>query len=201
MAEKKYFKKDLIQSIIAKFGSVEALAKYLEIERTGLYQKIERQSPKFLKQLEDCGIVLPSSDEPNVIHPKGNFYKLIKSINAGDPALIYREENIEDEVFFEYPVSEHCFCVRVQGDSMQSGNGKSINEGDILLVDMNISVIQGDVVVVSLANGREMVKRYYSSSENVILRSDNAKYPDIIVSENDVLAIFKAVKKLRSENL
>jgi SOS-response transcriptional repressor LexA len=191
---KKFSRLEILNAIKTKYGTLRAFSDIIGDKEQNVSNKINRQSPGFMKILRNSGIFLPENDEPNVTHPKGHFYKLIKSIDAGDPALIYRQENVEDEIFFEYPTSENCFCVRVQGDSMSNGNGKSINEGDILLVDMSINVIQGDVVVVSLANGREMVKRYFSESESIILRSDNPRYLDIIVKEIDVLAMFKAVK-------
>lgn len=62
MAEKKFPNKTVIDAIVAKFGSVVALSKILKLDRASVYQRIERQSGKFLKELRELGVILPGSN-------------------------------------------------------------------------------------------------------------------------------------------
>ncbi len=57
-----------------------------------------------------------------------------------------------------------------------------IMEGDILVVDRSIEAKQGKVVVVS-HEGSLICKRYFSYAQGVILKSDNPRFKDILVTE------------------
>lgn len=48
MSEKKFSNEDIIDAIIFKFGNIEALAKELNTSSANIYQKISRQTTKFL---------------------------------------------------------------------------------------------------------------------------------------------------------
>lgn len=129
----------------------------------------------------------------NALRPHTKKFKVVKSVDAGNPTFIYREENVEYEIDLEYHGNpERCYLVKVVGESMKSTNGKNIEEGDLVLVDMDVQVLNGDVVVVSLTNGREMVKRYIDAGDdNVILRSNNPDYPDIPVKASDIVVMHR----------
>jgi phage repressor protein C with HTH and peptisase S24 domain len=138
-----------------------------------------------------------SLPESNVLPARGYFYKVIISVNAGDPVQIFREENYTgEEVFFPYEKKERVFSVKVSGDSMSGNNGRSIYDGEYAIIDMDAKVLNGDVVVVNLHSGRQMIKQYVAGEEDkVILRSYNPSHPDIVVKESDIITIFRVVGK------
>lgn len=76
MKEKKYNGSDIRDAIIFKFGSVENYAGQKKLDRSSIYQKIERQTTKFIKSLIDDGIKLP---EPS---NSGNSISITESDNS-----------------------------------------------------------------------------------------------------------------------
>ena len=66
--EKKYKKNEINEAIKIKYGTLRAFASEIGIKEQNLGNKISQQSPKFLKQLRDSGIVLPGYNQP----PKEN---------------------------------------------------------------------------------------------------------------------------------
>lgn len=53
-------------------------------------------------------------EESNVKPARGNFFKVIKSINAGDPTYIFSEVNYTGEdIFFPYDKSENCLNLKL----------------------------------------------------------------------------------------
>jgi SOS-response transcriptional repressor LexA len=81
----------------------------------------------------------------------------------------------------------------VAGDSMTSNNRNSIYDGDYVLVDMDAEIINGDIVVVSLLNGRDLIKQFIKGPEEgkVTLRSFNPRNPDIIINEVEVQVMYR----------
>jgi len=132
--------------------------------------------------------------ETNIIPAKGRMYKVIISVNAGDPEHIFREENYTGEEVFFAIERERAFSVKVIGDSMQCNNAKTINPGDYVLVDMDAAIFNGDVIVVNLRSGRQMIKQFIQGeNDEIILRSFNPDHPDIVVKQYDVITMFRII--------
>lgn len=125
----------------------------------------------------------------------GRWYKVIYSIDAGDPVQIFREENYTgEEVYFPFGNEETCFPLKVVGDSMTCATGDSIPDGEYVLADLSETPLPGDVVVISLSAGRQMIKQYIEGPEDSItLRSFNSDYPDIIVRKVDVVKMIRVI--------
>lgn len=135
-------------------------------------------------------------EESNVFRVKGAWFKVVRSINAGDPEYIFSEVNYTGEdIWFPYEKTERCFSMTVVGDSMTSPVGKSIKEGEYILVDMDLDIINGDVVVVSLVNGRDLIKQYFANPDDntVTLKSFNPRYTDYTVKADDITVMYRAV--------
>lgn len=86
---------------------------------------------------------------------------------------------------------EATFIVRVSGDSMRDAG---ISDGDELIVDRSLDPQSGQVVIAVL-DGELTVKRLEVSSDGVILRAANSKYPDIRVAELSELHIWGVVTR------
>lgn len=112
------------------------------------------------------------------------------SVAAGfpSPAQDYYDGAID---LTEMLVHDHAatFIVRAAGDSM---TGAGISDGDELLVDRSKSPQDGDVVVAVL-DGELTVKRHELGPHGVVLRAENANYPDITVPELSDLQVWGVV--------
>lgn len=78
------------------------------------------------------------------------------------------------------------FIIRVSGGSMENAG---ISDGDELLVDRSKHPRDGDVVVAVL-DGQLTVKRLQLTSAGVLLRSESAEHPDVVVPELSELVVW-----------
>lgn len=78
------------------------------------------------------------------------------------------------------------FIIRVSGGSMENAG---ISDGDELLVDRSKHPRDGDVVVAVL-DGQLTVKRLQLTSTGVLLRSESADHPDVVVPELSELVVW-----------
>jgi SOS-response transcriptional repressor LexA len=131
---------------------------------------------------------LSNKNELEAIVKTRNEYPLIREVFAGESPMLFIQENISDYVPFYYSKKEGCFAVRVVGDSM---NG-TITEGDLVLIDMDLDIQNGKLVVARFKDGKQVIKRYKSLPNNmVMLYSDNNNYEPITVPETEIEAIFR----------
>jgi len=126
--------------------------------------------------------------------PEGSYYyPIVNKVQGGIPSLLYREDNITDLRFSSYKKERNCFFVVVEGDSMDGGD-RPIRDGDFALVDMDIPVMSGDLVVVSVA-GRQMIKQFIKNNGAMSLRSYKSdKYNDIPIRESEIEVMYRVVK-------
>lgn len=91
-----------------------------------------------------------------------------------------------DQLFIKNKFST--FFFEAAGDSMES----TIFQGQILIVDRSATSFHGRVCVVCL-DDKMMCKRVYQKENCVILKSDNPKYKDIIIENNESLNFWGVV--------
>lgn len=133
---------------------------------------------------------LPDKKEFEEIETKIHNYPVISHVYAGNSPNMFMEENITEYVSLPYKKEKNCFAVRVIGDSMNH----KIQEGDIILVDMDAEVINGSIVIARLKNGKQIIKRYRAvSNQNSMFYSDNGNYEPLVVHLNEIEAIYKVV--------
>lgn len=83
----------------------------------------------------------------------------------------------------------HVYLVSITGDSMQ---GAGIFEGDLAVVDRALEPAHGNIVV-ALLNNDPVCKRLCIRGKEVILLSENPKYPARYVLESDELSIWGVI--------
>ncbi|WP_085584634.1 MULTISPECIES: LexA family transcriptional regulator [unclassified Pseudomonas] len=83
----------------------------------------------------------------------------------------------------------HVYLVSLTGESMQ---GAGIYEGDLAIVDRSIEPAHGHIVI-ALLNNDPVCKRLCRRGDQVILLSENPKYPPRYVLEGDELSIWGVV--------
>jgi len=75
------------------------------------------------------------------------------------------------------------FFVRASGDSMVNAG---IHSGDLLIVDKSIEPCDGKIVIAAL-DGELTVKRLYKRGGEIKLFAENAAYPPINITEQDMV--------------
>lgn len=83
----------------------------------------------------------------------------------------------------------HVYLVSITGESMQ---GVGIFDGDLAIVDRSIEPAHGHIVV-ALLNNDPVCKRLCPRGKDVILMSENPKFPPRYVLEGDELAIWGVI--------
>jgi len=115
---------------------------------------------------------------------------------GGDPALIYREDNILHYTYVPLDNVTNLFALRVEGDSMVHTDRpeKSIYPGDYVIIDTSHAPLSGDIVAVTLVNGRQMVKQLIlNPAQEIELRSYNPIHPPIYINKADISAMYRVV--------
>jgi len=104
------------------------------------------------------------------------------------PAADHIEQHISlDEVLnIRAP---HVYLVSITGESMQ---GAGIFEGDLAVVDRSLEPAHGHIVV-ALLNNDPICKRLCIRGKDVILMSENPKYPPRYILESDELSIWGVI--------
>jgi DNA polymerase V len=83
----------------------------------------------------------------------------------------------------------HVYLISIAGDSMQ---GAGIFDGDLAIVDRALEASHNDIVV-ALLNNEPMCKRLCKRGTQMILLSENSKYPPRYVLEGDELSIWGVI--------
>ena len=127
-----------------------------------------------------------------------NIFKIDKiklpflgSVACGEP--IYADEDRESYIMVGTDIHAD-FCLRCQGDSMINAR---IHDGDIVFVRKQDIVNNGEIAVVIIDDEATLKRFYYYKEQNmVILRPENNKYQDIVLTGEElekVKVIGKAV--------
>lgn len=203
MTEKKFSNEEIIEAIIKKFGSVEKLADQLGVARANIYQKIGRQSTKFLAELESLGIQLPSKSEDDSlrkIKEKLNAFDLVEvpvyaSVKAGDAAPVFETNPVD---FIYLPKNgKGRFGVIVDGDSMSN----VINHGDIIVVDPELEAINKDVCLIALDDDMKYtLKQVFIDGDTFVLKPANSMFKEITVNKSQIKQCFPVVGHYRNRN-
>lgn len=131
----------------------------------------------------------------NVKNINLGLFPLVSRVTAGDYYTIIDEANVIEYVPVSYPNNKSSFLLEVEGDSMISHDGKyeSIYPGDYILVDTQLIPQNGDLVVVLLEYGRQMVKKLINLNGKIQLLSYNRDYPPILLEKEQIIAIYRVV--------
>lgn len=118
----------------------------------------------------------------------GNIYKIDKitlpllgKIACGEP--IYADEDRESYVMVGTEIKAD-FCLKCQGDSMINAR---INDGDIVFIRKQDMVNNGEIAAVIIDDEATLKRFYYYKEQNmVILRPENSKYQDIVLTGEEL---------------
>jgi DNA polymerase V len=117
------------------------------------------------------------------------LYSSLVPAGFPSPAADHIEKHISLDELFDIR-APHVYLVKIQGDSMQ---GAGIYCGDLVIVDRSLDAVHGDIVIAAI-NSEPVCKRLHRRENEVILMSENRKYPPRHVMEGDELVIWGVVK-------
>ena len=179
------------------------LGELLGLERTTVTRKLNGKTRFFEYELQKIlnhfGILLEEFEAADTYSHLVNLYKASiseKPHYVWVPVLNYAQCGAwTDFTDLEFPVGiadryeqaktidENAFFIIAKGDSMV---GAGINEGDLLLVEPNKRVENGDIVLASI-DGEKTVKRIKMADDHVLLHPMNPDFETIVITDPDKL--------------
>lgn len=167
-------------------------------------EKFPQKIKHHLDQLEKKGFIV-SDKKTKSIQKKSHSLMSNSSIisvpivgaaNCG-PATIFANENIEGYIKISKNLLKKCkniFAIRAQGLSMNKStiNGKSIEDGDYLIIDSSDTSPSNGDIVLSIIDDMANIKKYVWDEENnqIVLVSESTKdIPPIYIHEDDSFMI------------
>lgn len=150
----------------------------------------------YLLSLVDGNVSLIENDKKINYDEYNNIYKIEKiklpllgTVACGEP--IYADEDRESYIISGTDVKAD-FCLKCKGDSMINAR---IYDGDIVFVKKQDIVNNGEIAVVIIDDEATLKRFYYYKEQNmVILKPENSKYEDIILT-NEQLETVKVLGK------
>ena len=133
---------------------------------------------------------------------------ILGTANCG-PATFYTESNYQGYLKISSRLIDKrkgVFALQADGPSMNRTNikGKSIEDGDYLIVDSEARTPENNDVVVSVFDDVANIKKFRSDKENnrIVLSSESSqRFPPIIIHEDDnyhiMGKVIQVVKRVR----
>ncbi|MCE5003357.1 transcriptional regulator [Staphylococcus pseudoxylosus] len=197
--------KDLKRLMEIKSGSVKAFSEEVGLAYTTVRSILERGvfNAKVENVIKICkgldikpedlmGIEKPKVESPIDTLPVKKI-PVVSKISAGLP--IYSEENLIDYIYFatdKIDSDKEEFALRVSGDSMD----KIFQEGDVVVIEKDSSVENGQLGVVMINGYNATVKRIRYNNDQIILipESNNPNhYPQVYGINDEVKIVGRVV--------
>ncbi|EHJ07671.1 XRE family transcriptional regulator [Staphylococcus simiae] len=197
--------KDLKHLIEQKSGSVKAFSEEIGLAYTTVRSILERGvfNAKVENVIKICNglnirpedimeIKKPETVEPRIETLPVKQIPVVSKISAGLP--IYSEENLVDYIYFatkQLNSNKEEFALRVSGDSMD----KIFQDGDIVVVEKDSTVENGQLGVVMVNGYNATVKRIRYNKGQIILlpESNNPEHLPQVYGEDDEVKIIGRV--------
>lgn len=203
------------------YKNIKKQRQQLNLTQTELAQKLGYADKSMIAKIEKGQVDLPQSKiiafadalettpgllmgwsesnaQNDITDNADNLYKIDKIklpllgiVACGEP--IYADEDRESYIMVGTDMKAD-FCLKCQGDSMINAR---IYDGDIVFVRKQDIVNNGEIAVVIIDDEATLKRFYYYKEQNlVILKPENPKYEDIVLSGdklNEVKVLGKAI--------
>ena len=147
-----------------RIDKIEMLANYFHIQKSDL---IEEKSNN------------------NKHHIKGVKIPVLGYVRAGTPISAVEEILDYEEISEEISRQGEFFGLQIKGDSMEP----KFSEGDVVIVQQQSTVENGDIAVVLVNGDDATVKKFYRSESGIKLISTNPAYDPFFFSPDEVNAL------------
>lgn len=146
---------------------------------------------RYLRQLTDEGIlsVDPNKKRSYTLHDphdkQADSVPLLGKVAAGYPILAHenREDAFPIPSLLLHSVRSDAFMLRVDGDSMCNAG---IFDRDIIVVEQDCNVQDGDIVVARVDGEEVTVKRFFRKEKEIELRPENEAFSPIFYPSDRV---------------
>lgn len=156
-------------------GNVEKLAKAFNVKKSDIDPTFKTQS------------IYPVAEEKLIEIP------IVGQISCGNGMIAYEEIERYEITPKSWLNGGEYFYLRAKGDSMINAR---IRDGDLLLIRRQDDVESGEIAAV-LIDEEAVLKRVYKNEQgNVILQSENPKYPPIVLNGDKNIRIIGKLKKV-----
>lgn len=193
--------KDLKRLMELKSGSIKAFSEEIGLAYTTVRSILERGvfNAKVENVIKICkGLNIKPEEIMDIEQPKAETLPVkkipvVSKISAGLP--IYSEENLVDYIYFatnKLNSDKEEFGLRVSGDSMD----KIFQDGDIVVVEKDSIVENGQLGVVMVNSYNATVKRIRYNGDQIILipESNNQNhYPQVYGNNDEVKVVGRVV--------
>lgn len=171
---------------------LSAIAEALETDIATLYHDQAHGAPP-LEESKKEGVI-------DGFIPSGKIIRipLVAEVKAGLPREVIEEAGMFiniDADFLPNGSPTDYIAVRVLGDSME---GVGISEGDIAIIRLQPILDSGQVGAVEIQGEGSCIKRVYFSDGQIVLVSENPKYPPRVLSR-DMVRIVGRVRRVIKE--
>lgn len=116
---------------------------------------------------------------------------IVGQISCGNGILVFEEILGHERTPKDWLNGGEYFYLKAKGDSM---TGARINNGDLLLIRKQPDVENGEIAAVLIDNEDVMLKRFYRNNGQLVLQSENPKYPPIVSPPKEVSILGKLIK-------
>lgn len=176
------------------------------------------QTAKYhLLQLEKNGLIQMNLDEGILkvvnkgynLEKKSPLYSLpvLGSANCG-PALILAEQKADQYLKVSSSIlprnKKGLYVLIAEGISMNKAeiDGKTIDDGDFVLIDHEVSIYKNGDIVVAVIDGLATIKRYYKNGNQITLEADSTEdfLPIYLHEGDDALLNGKVVGVIKRNN-
>lgn len=145
-----------------RMDKLDKICNYLRIERSDLLNTSTNEEKKTTSALK-----IP----------------VLGNVAAGIPITAVEDILDYEEVPSSWQSQGEFFALRIKGDSMQP----RMESGDVVIVKQQSDANSGDTVI-ALVNGDDATcKRLEKTDNGIMLVSNNAKYPPMFFSEEDIV--------------
>jgi repressor LexA len=160
-----------------------------------------------LQQLEKAGLIQVNLEQNILKLVKKGYNHASKSplfaipvvgaANCG-PAVTYADQKVENYLKISSSLlprnKNRLFAIKADGDSMNQAdvNGKTIESGDYVLVDREVSNYNNGEIVLAIIDGLATIKEFYRDKLNnrIILKANSDhEYMPIYIGEDDQFII------------
>lgn len=136
--------------------------------------------------------------EEETLHPiRVDVVPILAGVSAGEP--MYAEENVIDYAYLPETMlsdDKELFALRVDGDSMN----KEFNDGDIVLVEKDAPIENGQIGVVMVNGYNATVKRIQYAGDSIILSPESSNpihQPQVYTKGDEVICVGRVISAQR----
>lgn len=160
-----------------RIDKIEMLANYFGIEKSDLVENKKHDESSY-----SIGIDIGTSSIgwdllDNLYYIDKKKFPLLGEVACGEP--IYVDEDRESYIMAGTDIKAD-FCLKCKGDSMINAR---IQDGDIVFIRKQDIVNNGEIAAIIIDHEATLKRFYYYKDQNmVILKPENPKYQDIILT-------------------